>query len=223
MMLEQCIVSGEAGLNNDDASKAFQFQSPAKSFVCVCATEEEKNEWVEALQRAIDTLNHNVVNVGAGSGHVIRSNVQMTEEMRAAAAAPVWTTDKESKHCALCSSAFTMLKRRHHCRQCGKCVCDKCSTNRCVLPNVGVGDKKTPVRVCDNCMSLKLKYKSLQHVRNSISHGTSQSMRAVGGLENIDDSDSDSEEKRDTARSMSMADAEKRLSGGAAGGGGGGG
>jgi hypothetical protein len=64
-----------------------------------------------------------------------------TEEL----VAPVWVPDKESPNCMVCNTAFTVIKRRHHCRRCGKVICGECSANKSKLPNLGV------VRVCDDC------------------------------------------------------------------------
>ena len=38
--------------------------------------------------------------------------------------------------------------RQHHCRKCGKAVCDSCSTKKCPLPGKG---HEFPVRICENC------------------------------------------------------------------------
>ena len=47
---------------------------------------------------------------------------------------PTWKADNSSNQCLLCSSAFTMTKRRHHCRWCGLLVCDNCSKKRFPIP-----------------------------------------------------------------------------------------
>ena len=40
--------------------------------------------------------------------------------------APVWTADTDN--CVLCDVKFESFKRaRHHCRNCGDCVCNACS------------------------------------------------------------------------------------------------
>ena len=41
---------------------------------------------------------------------------------------PVWEDDKASSLCRVCSQKFTLTNRRHHCRKCGRLVCDSCST-----------------------------------------------------------------------------------------------
>ncbi|XP_042236847.1 WD repeat and FYVE domain-containing protein 2-like isoform X2 [Homarus americanus] len=40
--------------------------------------------------------------------------------------------------------------RQHHCRKCGKAVCDSCSSNKSCIPIMGF---EFDVRVCDNCHS----------------------------------------------------------------------
>lgn len=37
---------------------------------------------------------------------------------------PFWIPDSDASSCMLCDIKFTVLKRRHHCRACGK-VCKK--------------------------------------------------------------------------------------------------
>lgn len=61
----------------------------------------------------------------------------------------MWTRDEDAVHCMCCTRAvFTMLTRRHHCRQCGRVVCHACSTRREI---VAVLYADVPVRVCDDC------------------------------------------------------------------------
>ena len=42
----------------------------------------------------------------------------------------------------------TIGQRQHHCRKCGKAVCDKCSTKKSTIPAMGY---EYDVRVCDDC------------------------------------------------------------------------
>ena len=62
--------------------------------------------------------------------------------------APVWQTDKSTKHCQLCGIGFTLTRRRHHCRVCGRLVCASCSPHRLVIQSI---DPKKKVRVCNPC------------------------------------------------------------------------
>ncbi|XP_055921961.1 WD repeat and FYVE domain-containing protein 2 [Eupeodes corollae] len=76
---------------------------------------------------------------------------------------PEWI---ESNNCQLCSRPFfwnfrSMMDqkqigiRQHHCRHCGKAVCDNCSSNRINIPIMGF---EFDVRTCDPC------FKKLQTV-----------------------------------------------------------
>merc|ERR1719282_179540 len=36
---------------------------------------------------------------------------------------------EDTPRCQSCNAVFTVVRRRHHCRKCGKCVCNGCSPN----------------------------------------------------------------------------------------------
>lgn len=61
---------------------------------------------------------------------------------------PAWIPDESAPHCMSCQSVFTVVRRRHHCRNCGKVFCGKCSANTVPLPRYG---HVKPVRVCNRC------------------------------------------------------------------------
>ena len=61
---------------------------------------------------------------------------------------PSWIPDESAPHCMSCQSVFTVVRRRHHCRNCGKVFCGKCSANTVPLPRYG---HVKPVRVCNRC------------------------------------------------------------------------
>jgi hypothetical protein len=50
--------------------------------------------------------------------------------------------------CKVCQLKFSPFKRRHHCRQCGACVCSLCSAYDWILPHISASK---PVRVCRTC------------------------------------------------------------------------
>ncbi|KAL8007675.1 putative FYVE zinc finger, Zinc finger, FYVE/PHD-type, Zinc finger, RING/FYVE/PHD-type [Plasmopara halstedii] len=58
---------------------------------------------------------------------------------------PRW---KQSSMCHVCACAFSLVKRRHHCRNCGQSVCSQHSTNRVALPKFALSEAQ---RVCDQC------------------------------------------------------------------------
>ncbi|GAB5036888.1 Hypothetical protein NocV09_05300010, partial [Nannochloropsis oceanica] len=44
-----------------------------------------------------------------------------------------WVRDEAYEACMACASEFTLTRRRHHCRRCGRLVCHACSQNRLFL------------------------------------------------------------------------------------------
>jgi len=62
---------------------------------------------------------------------------------------PPWQPDNTTSGCTKCNMTFSLFKRRHHCRHCGKIFCDKCTVRQTKIPNLGYNDE--PVRVCDDC------------------------------------------------------------------------
>ncbi|ELT87597.1 hypothetical protein CAPTEDRAFT_179856 [Capitella teleta] len=61
---------------------------------------------------------------------------------------PEWLPDDECHQCMACEVPFTFVRRRHHCRNCGKIFCARCSANSVCLPHFG---HAKPVRVCNHC------------------------------------------------------------------------
>merc|ERR1711879_381564 len=90
---------------------AFELHSSVKSFVLHCDALSEKQEWMRDLGKVIDAL-------GA------RPNKTQQREL----AAPLMVPDDWSAECqtADCSTKFSFVNRRHHCRYCGKLICSKC-------------------------------------------------------------------------------------------------
>jgi class 3 adenylate cyclase len=57
----------------------------------------------------------------------------------------LWTEDKATQNmCEECGAKFTMFFRRHHCRFCGRLLCDNCTKHRVYKQ-----------RACDQCHSMK--------------------------------------------------------------------
>ncbi|XP_034939825.1 uncharacterized protein Sara isoform X3 [Chelonus insularis] len=73
---------------------------------------------------------------------------------------PFWVPDSEAPNCMLCDARFTVIKRRHHCRACGKVLCSKC----CNLKYKLEYQKNVESRVCSTCY--------LQLIRTESEHGS---------------------------------------------------
>jgi len=107
----------------------------------------------------------------------------------------------ESDTCQLCNRPFywnfkamydqkTIGLRQHHCRKCGKAVCDSCSTKKCPLPQRG---HEFPVRVCENCF-IKVtedekkslaRYYDMKHCVRYMSYDDSRKMMLTVGPDQI--------------------------------------
>ncbi|KAG5857870.1 hypothetical protein ANANG_G00023980 [Anguilla anguilla] len=61
-----------------------------------------------------------------------------------------WIPDHQQPVCMVClRERFTMFNRRHHCRRCGRLVCNACSEHRMAVE----GCAEEAARVCDQCYS----------------------------------------------------------------------
>uniref|UniRef100_K3WEL7 FYVE-type domain-containing protein n=1 Tax=Globisporangium ultimum (strain ATCC 200006 / CBS 805.95 / DAOM BR144) TaxID=431595 RepID=K3WEL7_GLOUD len=49
-------------------------------------------------------------------------------------AAAEWVPDTASKRCQICLTLFQLTRRRHHCRLCGRLICNECSLQRTYFP-----------------------------------------------------------------------------------------
>ncbi|XP_066522967.1 lateral signaling target protein 2 homolog [Hoplias malabaricus] len=61
---------------------------------------------------------------------------------------PEWVPDEACNSCIACKAPFTVIRRKHHCRSCGKIFCSRCSSHSAPLPRYG---QVKPVRVCTHC------------------------------------------------------------------------
>ena len=94
-----------------------------------------------------------------------------------------WDSDHASPHCILCGVVWgTFRNRRHHCRSCGRLVCETCSSNKFKLEtrkgsgsgssssssssssdgSAAAGGGGVPQRVCDTCYVILLKKREMK-------------------------------------------------------------
>ncbi|XP_065145654.1 pleckstrin homology domain-containing family F member 2-like [Paramisgurnus dabryanus] len=119
--------------DGEDMANQWLIRTPRKSFYVAAASPEEKEAWMEHIDRykALHLQN---------KGHTI----DRTAKRNLAAA---WIPDTASDICMRCSDRFTIANWRHHCRRCGFVVCGACSKDRALLLNIS----SRPVRVCWHC------------------------------------------------------------------------
>ncbi|UNI14451.1 hypothetical protein JDV02_001080 [Purpureocillium takamizusanense] len=48
---------------------------------------------------------------------------------------PRWQPDAEVTYCPICHAQFSFFVRKHHCRKCGRVVCNSCSPHRIIIPH----------------------------------------------------------------------------------------
>lgn len=111
---------------------------------------EEKEKWVEMLNTAIDRAKEKTDSFKSGG-----KEVTALTENQLGKIAPVWVKDAAVSMCMECTVAFTTLKRRHHCRACGRIVCSQCSSGKASLEY----DDNKINRVCSNCHKILTKGK----------------------------------------------------------------
>lgn len=72
------------------------------------------------------------------------------EEQMLGRVKPFWIPDEEAPACMLCFGRFTVLKRRHHCRACGKVLCSSCCNQKAPLACL----ENREGRVCLPCLTV---------------------------------------------------------------------
>ncbi|MGH0130007.1 UNVERIFIED_CONTAM: hypothetical protein FKN15_040518 [Acipenser sinensis] len=95
------------------------------------------------------------VEVEEEDSSVSRQECELCEELNDsnvgnAAGPPVWVPDSACNRCSACEIPFTLLRRRHHCRSCGKIFCARCSPHETPIPRFG---QLRAVRVCSHCFT----------------------------------------------------------------------
>ncbi|XP_067292459.1 FYVE, RhoGEF and PH domain-containing protein 6-like isoform X2 [Pseudorasbora parva] len=120
-------------------------ESVERSFILSASSAACRDEWLQAISTAINDYNtftsvrnhematQDVLDIGAQLGTI----------------APIWIPDPRATMCMICTCEFTLTWRRHHCRACGKVVCQTCSSNKQPLKYL----KNGLARVCDLCFS----------------------------------------------------------------------
>lgn len=86
---------------------------------------------------------------------------------------PFWIPDNEAPVCMHCDTKFTVIKRRHHCRACGKVLCASCCNMKVKLPYMDYKE----ARVCSICHRLISDYDDFPPSQNenvNSNNGSSQ-------------------------------------------------
>lgn len=120
----------------------FVLMSKEISFVVMAEDEKSKQEWLADITEVLDDQSKKRKTLS------IRNTMDdpASPTSPVASPAPLWQQDSFDSMCSVCSEPFSVSKRRHHCRFCGKLVCAACSPIRIAALNF-----KTKQRACDGC------------------------------------------------------------------------
>ncbi|KAM9334667.1 FYVE, RhoGEF and PH domain-containing protein 6 [Symphorus nematophorus] len=138
-------------------------ESIERSFILSASSATERDEWLEAIAKAIDDYTKKKITFISSRSQeeaegVVDSGAPLGSK------APIWIPDLRATMCMICTCEFTLTWRRHHCRACGKVVCQTCSANKYYLEYL----KNQPARVCDHCFA-KLQENSDRCASTSVS------------------------------------------------------
>uniref|UniRef100_A0A8C3LTX2 FYVE, RhoGEF and PH domain containing 6 n=1 Tax=Chrysolophus pictus TaxID=9089 RepID=A0A8C3LTX2_CHRPC len=122
-------------------------ESVERSFILSASSATERDEWLEAISRSIEEYTKKRITFNPSKSLEEADTEKQEETSPLGSKAPIWIPDTRATMCMICTSEFTLTWRRHHCRACGKIVCQACSSNKHGLDYM----KNQPARVCDHC------------------------------------------------------------------------
>ncbi|XP_049738744.1 FYVE, RhoGEF and PH domain-containing protein 4 isoform X2 [Elephas maximus indicus] len=136
--------------HNEEYPHTFQVSGKERTLELQASSEQDKEEWIKALQETIDAFHqrHETFRNAIAKDNDIHSEVSTAELGKRA---PRWIRDNEVTMCMKCKEPFNALtRRRHHCRACGHVVCWKCSDYKAQLEYDGGKLSK----VCKDCYQI---------------------------------------------------------------------
>ncbi|CRL02557.1 CLUMA_CG015832, isoform A [Clunio marinus] len=85
------------------------------------------------------------MNILKTEGYKFPEMKDVSDKLFVSDVAPEWA---EGDVCHRCRVSFSLVQRKHHCRNCGQVFCGQCSSKTSTLPKFGI---EKEVRVCDGC------------------------------------------------------------------------
>ncbi|XP_073507783.1 FYVE, RhoGEF and PH domain-containing protein 6 isoform X2 [Phyllobates terribilis] len=121
-------------------------ESVERSFILSASSATERDDWLDAISSAIEAYAKKKITFNPAKSQE-ETDPEEEGDNTVGSKAPIWIPDGRATMCMMCTSEFTLTWRRHHCRACGKIVCQACSTNKYSLEYL----KNHLARVCDHC------------------------------------------------------------------------
>ncbi|KAJ2853999.1 hypothetical protein J3B02_002885, partial [Coemansia erecta] len=141
-----------------DCRNQFTIISREKSFIVYASCFPEKREWMDALMRAITEQREARETLQMDSSlkrriaRARRSTMMQFPRVAENFDAPVWDPDESAERCYICFRDFSLFVRKHHCRACGKIVCNSCSRKNIMFVAQDSTEAKEG-RGCDQCIA----------------------------------------------------------------------
>ncbi|KAM8973268.1 FYVE, RhoGEF and PH domain-containing protein 6 isoform 2-T2 [Pelodytes ibericus] len=131
-------------------------ESVERSFILSASSAMERDDWLDTISGAIEDYAKKKITFNPTKSQE-ETDPEEKEDCALGSKAPIWIPDGRATMCMICTSEFTLTWRRHHCRACGKIICQACSTNKHSLEYM----KNHLARVCDHCFHELQKQDSL--------------------------------------------------------------
>ncbi|XP_032380484.1 FYVE, RhoGEF and PH domain-containing protein 6 [Etheostoma spectabile] len=143
-------------------------ESVERSFILSASSATERDEWLEAISTAISDYTRKKISFVSGKSSEEVELKDCGDGAPLGSKAPIWIPDPRTTMCMICTCEFTLTWRRHHCRACGKVVCQSCSTNKYCLEYL----KNQLARVCDQCFLVLQQQKNERALSAAVSLAT---------------------------------------------------
>ncbi|GBN45455.1 Hepatocyte growth factor-regulated tyrosine kinase substrate [Araneus ventricosus] len=149
-VLESCMKNCGSLIHAEIATRPFMEE--LKDLVKTTTNENVRNRILELIQVWAHVFRNepkyrsvqDIFNMLKMEGYKLQA-LKESEAMFVADTAPEWA---DGSCCHRCRTQFTVVQRKHHCRNCGQIFCHKCSSRNCPIPRFGI---EKDVRVCEGC------------------------------------------------------------------------
>lgn len=146
-----------------EIENAFRITSKQRVMDFTAPNAEARETFVNKLKEAVDECTNK------RDSYKKSSNVVVLKEGELGKKAPAWVRDEAVSMCMLCDVMFTKLRRRHHCRACGRVVCGNCSGYKAALEFKNGKMEK----VCEVCHRILVKGSSEEKAKEAVVKGKS--------------------------------------------------